>query len=187
MFYRILLLILFTTSNVQASELTGSTYQTIVNKDGKINLPQNYRSQWTHIGSWIIADVSAPGYGFHDVYIQPEAVKYYRETGRFADGTVIVKEVREVEEGHKTTGLAQWAGDIKIWFVMVKDEYFRFNDSPHWAKGWGWALFENNNSEGAAALQNVSKGFSASCQGCHVPAQSNDWIYIEGYPTLNSK
>ena len=26
--------------------------------------------------------------------------------------------------------------------------------------------------------------YNADCKGCHVPAQSTDWIYVEGYPVL---
>ncbi|MEZ5573800.1 MAG: hypothetical protein R3E64_17560 [Halioglobus sp.] len=40
-------------------------------------------------------------------------------------------------------------------------------------------MFENK-----GATKNVSQGFAASCQGCHVPAKGNDWVFIEGYPTL---
>ncbi len=183
------LLLLFFFSFAQAQEPEFSTYETIVDQSGNISLPVNYRSQWTHIGSWLIADTKAPGYGFHDVYMQPEAVEHYRKTNEYPDGAVIVKEVRHVEEGPKTTGQAQWAGDVIIWFVMVKDSKGRFKGSPHWSNGWGWALFEKNNGGEGAAMgmrppKNVSEGFGPSCQGCHTPAKATDWVFLEGYPTL---
>lgn len=49
-----------------------------------------------HLGSWIVRDEKAPGYGFHDVYTDAKSVAAYRKTGSFPDGTVLVKEIRSV-------------------------------------------------------------------------------------------
>lgn len=163
----------------QQEPLAANTFSSLIDKQGNISLPTKYRQDWSHIGSWIVEDENAPGYGFHDVYTQPEAVKKYLETKTFADGTVLVKEVRGIHSAPKTTGLAQWAGDMKVWFVMVKDTKGRF-DNQHWQKGWGWALFEAKNPQ-----KNVSEGFMKSCLGCHTPAANTDWVFKEGYPTLN--
>ena len=57
----------------------------------------------------------------------------------------LVKEALKVKSATMTTGAAQWAGDINIWFVMVKDTQGRFKGNPHWAQGWGWALYEAKN------------------------------------------
>ncbi len=35
--------------------------------------------------------------------------------------------------------------------------------------------------------KNISKGYKASCRGCHIPAKVDDWIYVEGYPALAAK
>lgn len=185
-----LLILLSIAIPVQAMEPQSTAYGTIVDQSGNITLPKDYRNNWSHIGSWLIADPKASGHGFHDVYMQPSTVRHYRKTGQFPDGAVIVKEVRKIEAGIKTTGQAQWAGDINIWFVMVKDNKGRFNDNPHWSEGWGWALFENraltksNDPKRKGPETNVSKGFAPSCQGCHTPAKDNNWVFIEGYPTL---
>jgi len=159
--------------------LSKKTFKQLVGKNGEISLPTNYRATWSHMGSWVIEDENSPGYGFHDVYTQPDAVAHYNKTGEFPDGAVLVKEVRAVESGAKTTGVAEWAGDINIWFVMIKDTQGRFGDNPHWKEGWGWALFEAKDP-----AKNVSKSFEETCKGCHIPAQQSDWVFIEGYPTL---
>ncbi|MFC6672224.1 cytochrome P460 family protein [Marinobacterium aestuariivivens] len=163
---------------LMADTLADETYGTLVGADGTISLPEGFRQHWTHLGSWIVADTSAPGAGFHDVYTQPEAAQAYRESGHFPDGTVLVKEIRAVASGEKTTGMAQWAGEPAVWFLMVKDAKGRF-DGPHWGEGWGWALYEAKDP-----ATNVSKSFEETCRGCHVPAQQNDWVFVEGYPTL---
>lgn len=163
---------------VLAADLATTTFEDHVDDEGKISLPADVRSHWVHLGSWVVNDDEAPGAGFHDVYTQPEVAQAYRDTGEFADGTVLVKEIRGIESAEMTTGLALWAGEPQIWFVMVKDAQERF-DGPHWSNGWGWALFKAD-----APTQNVSESFEETCKGCHVPAQQTDWVFVEGYPTL---
>lgn len=165
-----------------ASEIADSTYHTVVDPAGAITLPADFRSGWTHLGSWVVPDAKAPGHGFHDVYTQSSAAAAYRATGAFPDGTVLVKEIRAIVSAPLSTGpQVQWAGDPVVWFVMVKDDQRRFAGNPNWGEGWGWALFEAK-----APGVNASKGFATSCQGCHVPAMSTDWVYVRGYPTLRA-
>jgi len=167
------------TATAQAGDLAAETYSTIVSKTGEISLPENYRPHWSHLGSWVVNDAKAPGYGFHDVYTQPEAVKAFLETGHFPDGMVLIKEIRKLGSGTLTTGPALWAIDTAVWFVMVKDTKGRFKGNANWGEGWGWALFEAKNRN-----INTSKGYLQSCLSCHVPAKQTDWVYIDGYPTL---
>lgn len=163
----------------QELNLATETFSRWVDASGNIKLPENYRQDWGHAGSWIVADPKAPGHGFHDVYIQKQAAKTYRDTGKFPDGTVLVKEVRKVEAGAQTTGHAQWAGEPNVWFVMIKDSKGRFANSAHWKEGWGWGLYEAKNPK-----LNVSKGFAETCMACHTPAKKTDWVFINGYPSL---
>lgn len=159
-----------------------TSFSRYVDAQGNISLPEGVRRDWVHLGSWVVDDAEAPGHGFHDVYTQAEALAAYRDTGRFPDGAVLVKEIRAIESAPMTTGQAQWAGDPQIWFVMIKDRESRFPDSPHWGGGWGWALYKAGNTG-----TNVSKGWESECLSCHVPARDNDYVYIEGYPSLNDK
>jgi cytochrome c len=163
------------------ADMAGETYSRWVDDKGEIRLPENYRATWTHLGSWVVADPKAPGYGFHDVYTQPEAVKKFQETGKFPDGTVLVKEIRKLGSGKLTTGDALWATENAVWFVMVKDDRGRFRGNPHWGEGWGWALYEAK-----APQVNVSKGYTQDCLACHIPAKPMDWVYVEDYPTLRT-
>jgi hypothetical protein len=78
-----------------------------------------------------------------------------------------------------TTGQASWAGDVLIWFVMVKDSRGRFPRNPIWGEGWGWALYKAEDPK-----KNVATDYKKDCLGCHIPAKDTDWLYIQGYPTL---
>ena len=62
---------------------------------------------------------------------------------------------------------------------MVKAQDNPFPGNPLWGDGWGWGYFE-----AAAPNDLVTKDYKAECLDCHVPAQANDWIYVEGYPVL---
>jgi Cytochrome P460 len=48
-----------------------------------------------------------------------------------------------------------------------------------WGNGWGWSWFDASNPS-----KTTSSDYRADCQGCHVPAQSSEWIYIGGYAPL---
>ena len=166
-------------SQAYANDLATETYGNFVNNKGEIKLPENFRQNWVHLGSWVVNDAKSPSYGFHDVYTQADAVKGYANTGKFADGTMLIKEIRKIGSGALTTGEALWATENAVWFVMIKDSKNRFKGNPNWGEGWGWALFEAKNPQ-----LNISKGYSDSCLGCHKPAQQSDWVFIQGYPTL---
>jgi Cytochrome P460 len=171
--------ILLVATHVQAKDLATETFSAYVSKTGEITLPENFRKHWVHLGSWVVTDAKAPGHGFHDVYTQPDAAKGYAKTGKFPDGTVLVKEIRKLGSGKMTTGEAQWATDNAVWFVMVKDSKSRFKGNPNWGEGWGWALFEAKNPK-----LNTAKSYIESCLGCHTPAQATDWVFVQGYPTI---
>ena len=150
-----------------------------VDASGTISLPTDFRTNMVHLGSWFVPDGGASG--FHDVYTEASTVRVYRETGEFPDGATLVKELRHSKEGDYTTGqgVSFATGEIKQWFVMIKDSKDRFADNPNWGSGWGWALFKTD-----APNTNVSGNFQTDCLGCHVPATANDFVYVEAYPTL---
>jgi hypothetical protein len=118
----------------------------------------------------------------HFTYASPGAAETYRRTGKFADGTVLVKEVHGTDHAQMTTGDAHWATDMKVWFVLIKDDKGRYPNNPLWGNGWGWALFKAD-----APDKQVATDFRKDCLGCHVPAKATDWIYVKGYPVLRSK
>ncbi len=162
------------------SSPTADAFTRYVNAKGMISLPEDFRNNFSHLGSWFVPEGDASG--FHDVYMQPEAVDYYRKNSRFPDGAVLVKELRAHDSKPMTTGTPAWANQtLKQWFVMVKDEKGRFKNSHNWGEGWGWALFQPGKKG------NISSNFRNDCLTCHIPAKESDWIYVEGYPTLAGK
>lgn len=148
---------------------------------GKISLPKDFRKNMVHLGSWFVPEGGASG--FHDVYTEKESLEAYRKTGEFPDGATLVKQLRGHTSGDYTTGsgVSYANATLKQTFVMVKDAKGRFPDNKNWGKGWGWALFKPGKTG------NLSTNFKEDCLGCHVPAEKNDHVYIEAYPSLTGK
>jgi cytochrome P460 len=148
---------------------------------GNIHVPEGYRTTFEYIGSWSVASPSAPGaQELHFVYASPGGAEAYKKDGKFPDGTVLVKEVYEATTAAMTTGAAvSHASRLKGWFVLIKDSKGSHPESPLWGDGWGWSWFDAGNS-----MKTTSTDYHTDCQGCHVPAKGTDWIYVQGYPTL---
>jgi hypothetical protein len=153
----------------------------LVDKTGNIRKPADFRDLYQALGVYTPVDLNN-NTQMHYTYASPGTAEYYRKTGKFADGTVLVKEVFATDHAQLTTGDAHWATETKVWFVMIKDEKGRYPGNPLWGDGWGWALFKAD-----APDKQVATNYKKDCLGCHVPAQSTDWVYVKGYPVLKSK
>jgi hypothetical protein len=152
----------------------------VVDASGNLRVPENYRLRYQALGSWAIAaDGAAGSKEMHEVYASPGAIAAYQKTGRFPDGTVLVKEVFGAATVSMTTGTVSHPETLKGWFVMVKDSKNSHPGNPLWGDGWGWSWFDADKP-----LKTTSTDYKSACQGCHVPAKSTDWIYVNGYPAL---
>ena len=183
--YLILILALITlitlpSHKVQSQSNVGSNGFDLVDKDGIIHKPADYRDRYQELGTFSVADLNG-GVDLHYTYAPPGTAEYYRKNGKFADGTVLVKEVFGTDHGQMTTGEVHWAKGTKVWFVMIKDEKGRYPGNPLWGDGWGWALYKSD-----APDKQVATDYKKDCLGCHVPAKATDWVYVQGYPVLSS-
>lgn len=151
-----------------------------VDQSGAITLPEpsTVRAQWDFLGVYALQGDEGVR-EFHTVYTQPGVIEKHKSSGEFPDGAVLVKEVRQAQQGALTTGNAAWNSDELLWFVMIKDEYNRFPGNPLWANKWGWALFNANYPS-----TNTATDFEVDCMACHMPAQETEWVYKQGYPVL---
>jgi hypothetical protein len=152
----------------------------LVDNAGNIRKPNDYRDLYQMLGAYMVLDPK--GNQMHVTYASPGTAEDYRRNKRFADGSVLVKEVFGTDHAQLTTGNANWAADTKVWFVLIKDAKGRFPNNPLWGDGWGWALFKSD-----APDKQVAVDYKKDCLGCHLPAKADDWIYVKGYPVLHSK
>jgi hypothetical protein len=166
---------------VEASN--GGSKNVLVDPQGNLRVPDDYRASYQFLGSWAIAADSGSGSKeLHVVFASPGASDAYRKDGRFPDGTVLVKEVYSAATGEMTTGSVSRADGLKGWFVMVKGDAARFPGNALWGDGWGWSWFDASNP-----TKTTSTNYRVNCKSCHVPAQATEWVYVNGYPSLKRK
>ncbi|KEK29097.1 cytochrome P460 family protein [Shewanella xiamenensis] len=173
------LLVIGLVSSISIGVLAKDLPSEYVDKEGNITLPIDFRTSTIHLGSWFVPTGDASG--FHGVYTNQGTIEHYRKYGKFPDGAVIIKELRASNSEDYTTGknVSHETGNLKQWFVMVKDSKKHFSNNPVWGDGWGWALFKPDNP-----TKNVATDYKVDCLGCHIPAKDKDWIYTEGYPVF---
>ena len=186
MFERILLLILpiaVLTSYQSINSLSTAHFNgfSLVDKTGDIRKPDEVRDVYQLLGTYDVL-LTPKGEQMHVTYASQGTAEYYRKNGKFADGTVLVKEVFGTGHASMTTGDAHWASGTQVWFVMIKDDKNRYPNNPLWGDGWGWALFKSDSPD-----KQVAVDYKKDCVGCHIPAKATDWIYIQGYPVLGAK
>jgi Cytochrome P460 len=160
---------------------SGGVFQeNVVDANGNLRVPENYRTRYQSLGSWAIAaDSGRSSKEMHQVFASPGAIDAYRKSGRFPEGTVLVKEVFGTSTRGMTTGTVSHAATLKGWFVMVRDSRNTRKGNSLWGDGWGWSWFDADKP-----LKTTSTNYKTDCRGCHVPAQSTNWIYVDGYPVL---
>ena len=150
----------------------------LVDAVGNIHKPAGYRDLYQVLGAYTPVDLNNETQ-MHYTYASPGAAEYYRRNGKFADGTVLVKQVFATDHAKMTTGDAHWATETLVWFIMIKDDKGRYPGNPLWGDGWGWALYQAD-----APDKQVAADYTVDCLGCHIPAESTDLVYVQGYPVL---
>jgi len=142
---------------------------------GNLHVPTDYRDRYEFLGSW----AAGGGKQIHNVYASPGTRAAFKRTGKFPDGTVLVKEQFEAESASMTSGVSSHAKTLLGWFVLVKNDTNRHDQNPLWGDGWGWSHFDVN-----APARTTATNYKNDCLPCHMPARQTDFIYLQGYPSL---
>ena len=170
--------LLSTSGGSRAAKLRYSS--NVTDPVGNLHVPQGYRTTYEYLGSWAVADEKETGAKqIHMVFASPGTISSYRQSGRFSDGTVLVKEVYAGATSTMTTGIVSRTDKLAGWFVMVRDENERHAGNKLWGDGWGWSWFDADTPS-----KTTSTDYRTDCKGCHVPAQATEWVYTNGYPVL---
>jgi cytochrome c553 len=150
--------------------------------DGKLKQPVGYR-KWVYVGTPLTpndlngGEASFPE--FHEVYMDPESFAHYEKTGKFRDGTVLVKELSSVGSKEAPSGKGYFQGEFTGLEVAIKDSK-RFKDEPG-----NWAYFSFGHKY--PLKEQVAKNAVASCNQCHQDnAKKTDWVYSQYYPVLRA-
>lgn len=153
----------------------------VVGASGNLRVPTHYRTSYQFLGSWAVAaDKGAGSKAIHDVYASPGTIAAYRKTGRFPDGTVLVKEVFQTATQPMATGTVSRAQILQGWFVMVRESKDIHPGNKLWGNGWAWSWFDAGNP-----TKTTSTNFKTDCLPCHMPARATDFVYVQGYAPLH--
>ena len=157
--------------------------------EGALILPRNYH-EWIYLGSPLTPHAlnggNAPFPEYHNIYIQPEAYKAYRETGEWPEGTIMFKELQLTRPATNSdgssvevSGRGYFPGALNGVDISVKDSK-RFQDT----NGWGFFNFGHHAppyEQTAAAMP------KDACAGCHI-ANADKMVFSKFYaPILGAK
>jgi hypothetical protein len=153
-------------------------------EDGKLKQPRDFR-RWIFIGAPLTPHALNGGRAnfpeFHNVYVQPKAFQYYRDHGKWPEGTMMAKELQLVggkateEDGsrYEPSGRGYFPGKVNGMDVAVKDST-RFAES----KNWGYFNFGHHAAPYAATAKAAP---IAACAACHIANASEDMVYMDLY------
>ena len=149
--------------------------------DGKLKKPVGYRN-WVYVGEVVTPNDMNGGEAtfpeFHSVYMDPESFAHFEKTGKYRDGTVLIKELSSVGSKETSSGKGYFLGDFTGLAVSIKDSK-RFKDEPG-----NWAYF--NFGTKYPIKTEAPKEAAASCNECHRDNAKTDWVFSQYYPVLRA-
>jgi hypothetical protein len=131
-----------------------------------VQYPDNFR-RWVHVGTGVIlpgGTMPESEQGMHHVFANPKAVEGYA-SGDFADGSVIVYELRETQQN---SGVI-FEGDRRRVDVMIKDANLYKSTG-----GWRFERFYANDQ-----TQDAVHDAGASCFACHTNAKTHGFVFTQ--------
>jgi len=156
-------------------------YYTI--KDGVLERPTGYR-EWIYVGTPVTPNEMNNGKAafpeHHNVYIDPKSWAHWKETGKFRDGTILMKELVSVGSKAAVSGQGYFQGEFIGLEATIKSKK-NFPDEPG---NWAYYSFSSKDHK---TLTKTAKAFpTASCNSCHLASASDDFVFTQYYPVLRS-
>lgn len=142
--------------------------------DGRIIPPSHYRD-WVFLTSGLDMNYAEPAssgdpHMFDNVFVDPTAYAVFRRSGRWPEGTVLVKESRE----GLTKGSINKAGQFQSEAVAAVELHVK--DTRRFG---GWAFFDVSDGKPALPLPKTE-----DCHACHGSHGAVDSTFVQFYPTL---
>ena len=147
--------------------------------DGDLIRPDGYRT-WVFVGASLglsydedAAEREGPG-AFTNVYIQPEAYRYFMETGEFPEGTMLPMDVFRPGSRESINQAGFFEKDFLGMEVAVKD-------SERYPEGWAYLSFRDR----SGGLRESASAFPKErCFDCHAEHAATDNVFTQFYPVL---
>jgi hypothetical protein len=151
-------------------------------KNGELTRPTGYR-EWIYVGTPVTPNELNNGKAafpeHHNVYIDPVSWKQWKETGKFRDGTILIKELVSVGSTSGVSGKGYFQGEFIGLEATIKSKK-HFPDEPG---NWAYYSFSSKDHK---TLTETAKPFpSEKCNACHQSAAADDFVFTQFYPVLS--
>ena len=150
-------------------------------KDGKLERPTGYR-EWIYVGTPVTPNDMNNGKAnfpeFHSVYIDPESWAHWKKTGKFRDGTILIKEMTSVGSKVATSGNGYFMGNYAGLEATIKSKKY-FPKEPG-----NWAYYSFSTEDHKTLHKAVEPSPTAACNACHNGAAADDFVFTQYYPVL---
>jgi len=154
-----------------------------LNNKGELIRPTDYRT-WIYIGTPVTPNDLNGGHAafpeMHNVYIDPESYKVYKETGKFREGTVIVKELVSVGATSAVSGKGYFEGEFLGLEASVKSK----KDFPN--EPGNWAIFSFSDMKTGILKESAKAMPVDKCVSCHQASAEDDFVFTQYYPILRA-
>ena len=152
-------------------------------KNGELARPTGYR-EWVYVGTPVtpndMNNGKAPFPEFHNVYIDPTSWAHWKKTGKFRDGTILMKELVAVGTKAAVSGSGYFQGDYIGLEATIKSKKHFPNEPGNWA-------YFSFSTKDHKTLNATAKAFpAASCNACHAAAAADDFVFTQYYPVLRA-
>jgi len=177
--------LLVTTTFISSLGISGiafaKEYFTINN--GQLNRPTGFR-EWVYVGTPVtpndMNDGKAPFPEFHNVYIDPESWKHWKDTGKFREGTILIKELVSVGSKMAPSGKGYFMGEFIGLEATIKSK-------QQFPKAAGnWAYFSFSTPDHKSLAQTAKAMPDAACNACHSASAQDDFVFTQYYPVLRA-
>lgn len=169
--------------DVRADETEAKMNDWFQMRDGELQRPVGFR-EWVYVGTPVtpndMNNGKAPFPEFHNVYVDPSTWSQWKETGRFPDGAVVIKELISVGSKKAVSGNGYFMGEYIGLEAAIKSS----SDFPDEPGNWAYFSFSTPDHE---TLKGSSEPFpTSSCNSCHDANAGDDWVFTQYYPALRA-
>ncbi|WP_103070171.1 cytochrome P460 family protein [Aquimarina sediminis] len=173
-------------SNEIASTTNNDDYKNKVfftMENGELLRPKGYRT-WVFVGTPVTPnDLNgglAPFPEMHNVYIDPVSFEHYKQTGKFRENTILIKELVSVGATVAASGNGYFEGEYIGLEASIKSKE-HFPDEPG-----NWSIFSFTQPK-LGTLKERSKPFPyEKCAQCHDVSAQDDFVFTQFYPVLRA-
>jgi len=158
-------------------------------KSGELVLPNNYH-EWIFLGSPLTPNALNGGKAafpeYHNVYVQPEAYQAYRNTGKWPEGTTLLKELQLTRPAANADGSSLEVSGRGFFPAALNGIDISVKDSKRFKDTNGWGFF--NFGHRAPPYEKTAAALPIdACAGCHI-ANADNMVFSKFYkPILDAK